>query len=70
MRHVRYWHLADIADGRLMSAFGGKADIAEIEPPCPLMTRSGHRPASRVAPGEAGLSPYQGIHFSRYYVVC
>ena len=27
--NVRYWHLADIAAAaRLMSAFGGKADIA------------------------------------------
>ncbi len=25
--HIAYWHLADIAASRLMSAFGGKADI-------------------------------------------
>jgi hypothetical protein len=29
---VRYWHLADIVSRRVMSAFGGKADIPNSLP--------------------------------------
>ena len=29
---------------RLMSAFGGKADMALLHCKCPLLTQSGHRP--------------------------
>ena len=36
--NVGYWHLADIAARRLMSAFGGKADIEILGRRCPLLT--------------------------------
>ena len=46
---VGYWHKADIAAYRLMSAIGGKADIQSCSARCPLMTQSGHRLPQRAS---------------------
>ena len=62
---VRYWHLAHFAACKLMSAIGGKADMAKtaaMSPNDPKRTSSSVLWCS----SEARFSLYQSAHLNRY----
>jgi hypothetical protein len=56
----------------LMSAFGGKADIAFLEPKCLLLTQSGHRGTSTQPNGrpEAGAYGRRNRQFPGGRLLC
>ena len=62
---VGYWHLADMQPGRPMSAFGGKADIANRAAMSAIDPKRTSASISCCS-SEAGFSPYQSTRLSRY----